>query len=281
MDIVDSQVHVWAAETPERPWPKSDNRPHRPVPFLPEDLLREMDAAGVHRAVLVPPTWDGGRNDLALGAARLHPDRFAVMGRLNTDAPEAREQLRNWRTHPQMLGLRFSFMRLPAERWPLIDEGLDWVWTEAERAGLPIMLMMIPGQLHLADRIAARHPGLRLIMDHLARHYGRKDEAAFADLDKLLALAPRPNIAVKASGMPAYASDSYPYRRVHEPIRQAREAFGSRRVFWGTDLTKLQCSYRQAVTMFTEELPWLTAADKEWIMGRGLCEWIGWPLPRS
>ena len=163
----------------------------------------------------------------------------------------------------------------PEERWPLIDEALDWVWTETERAGLPVMLLMNPGQLHLADRIAARHPGLKLVMDHLARHYGKKDDEAFADLDKLLALAKRPNIAVKASGMPAYASDDYPYRRVHSAVRRAWDAFGPRCVFWGTDLTKLQCTYRQAVTMFTEELPWLTAADQEWIMGRALCEWLG------
>lgn len=35
-------------------------------------------------------------------------------------------------------------------------------------------------------------------------------------------------------------------------------------------------SYRPGVTMFTEELPWLTAEDKTWIMGRGLCEWLAW-----
>jgi hypothetical protein len=32
--------------------------------------------------------------------------------------------------------------------------------------------------------------------------------------------------------------------------------------------------------MFTEEMPWLTAQDKEWTMGRGLCEWLGWSLPQ-
>ena len=28
-------------------------------------------------------------------------------------------------------------------------------------------------------------------------------------------------------------------------------------MFWGTDITKMPCSWRQCVTMFTEELPWL------------------------
>jgi hypothetical protein len=66
---------------------------------------------------------------------------------------------------------------------------------------------------------------------------------------------------------------------VHPYLRRAFDAFGPRRLFWGTDLTKLPCTYRQAVTMFTEEIPWLTASDQEWIMGRGICEWLGWALP--
>ena len=32
------------------------------------------------------------------------------------------------------------------------------------------------------------------------------------------------------------------------------------------------------VTLFTEELPWLTARDKELIMGRALCTWLHWKI---
>jgi L-fuconolactonase len=39
---------------------------------------------------------------------------------------------------------------------------------------------------------------------------------------------------------------------------------------WGTDLTRLPSSYRQAVTLFTEELDFLSDADQAWIMGRGI-----------
>jgi hypothetical protein len=37
---------------------------------------------------------------------------------------------------------------------------------------------------------------------------------------------------------------------------------------------------RKGVTMFAEEIPWLTDEDREWIMGRGVCEWLGWNMPR-
>ena len=57
MFIADAQVHVWGPNTPERPW-RAGQHPHRDVPFGAEDLLREMNAAGVHRAIVVPPYWD-------------------------------------------------------------------------------------------------------------------------------------------------------------------------------------------------------------------------------
>lgn len=274
MLIVDSQVHMWGANTPERPWPKR-GEPQRPVPLGKEELLKEMDAAGVDRTVIVPPMWEGDRNDLALAAARTHPQRFAIMGRLNPEAPESRGKLATWRAQPGMLGLRFSFTAPMLE--PLLTEGrMEWVWSEAEKAGVPLYVLVRPPNVHLIDAVAGKHPGLKLVMDHLALWSGKKDEEAFRDLDKVLALAKRPNVAVKVSTLPNYSSDPYPHRNLHPYVRRVYEAFGPRRMFWGSDLSRLAGTYRQCVTMFTEEMPWLSEDDLSWIMGRGVCEWIGW-----
>jgi predicted TIM-barrel fold metal-dependent hydrolase len=27
--------------------------------------------------------------------------------------------------------------------------------------------------------------------------------------------------------------------------------------------------------------PYPRGEDREWVMGRGVCEWLGWPLPRT
>ena len=274
MLIADSQVHLWAANTPERPW-LPGRAPHRDVPLGMDELLDEMDAAGVDRAVLVPPTLDCNRNDLVLEAARRHPRRFAVMGRLDISLPGTPGRVAKWRDQPGMLGFRFSF-RDAGSAAQLREGVMDSFWSAAEAAGTPIMLMLTPDEVHVADGVAQRHPGLRLVIDHLALHFGKKGEAAFADIDRVVALAKRPNVAVKASAMPAYAADAYPYRSIHPHLRRVFDAFGPRRTFWGTDFTRLPCSYRQALTMFTEELPWLAGEDKAWVMGRGICEWIGW-----
>jgi hypothetical protein len=62
-----------------------------------------------------------------------------------------------------------------------------------------------------------------------------------------------------------------------DAFRKVFDAFGPMRVFWGADMTKLPCSYKQAVEMFTREIPWLGEADKAAVMGDGLSRWLGWP----
>ncbi|MGZ5084115.1 MAG: amidohydrolase family protein, partial [Usitatibacter sp.] len=269
MRIVDSQVHIWGANTPERPWPA---RAHSHGDCLGAgDVLAKMDGAGVERAVIVPPSWEGDRNDLALAAAARYPDRFAVMGRFDPELPGARDLVRGWRDQPGMLGMRFSF-HTPLLRQPFLDGHFDWVWRVLEAEGLPVMVLVHHAYMDRMDAIAARYPGLKIVIDHLGLVNGEKDSHAFRGLDRLLALAARPNVAVKSSALPCYTEDVYPYRWLHPYVRRVYDAFGPRRMFWGTDLSRLPCTYREAITMFTEEIAWLDDEDKEWIMGRGVCE---------
>ena len=81
----------------------------QPYPVGKDQALAGMKEAGVDRAVIVPPSWEGERNDLALEAARLHPDQFAVMGRLALEKSESRALVDGRRRQPGMLGMRFTF----------------------------------------------------------------------------------------------------------------------------------------------------------------------------
>ena len=277
MHIVDSQLHLWAANTPQRPWPPGRERDaQRPYPITQETLLFEMDLAGVSRAVLVPPSWEGDRNDLALEAARQYPDRFAVMGRLALQDPNSRDLVAGWKKQPGMLGMRFTFHN-QHNRHFLTDGTADWLWPAAEQHGVPLMVLA-PGSLEVIGRIAARHPGLKLVIDHAGLQIHGKAPAVLDDLPAVCALAKHPNVAVKASGLPGWSTQPYPFRDVHEVARRLFDAFGPRRTFWGTDLTRMPCTYRECIDLFTNELAWLKGEDLEWVMGRGVCEWLGWPL---
>lgn len=280
MLIVDSQVHVWGRDTPERPWPTSGAEgrtahAQRDEPWSHQEVLSHMDRAGVARAVIVPPSWEGDRNDLALEAARQHPDRFAVMGRIDMNDPAGRERVAAWRSQPGMLGIRLLLSDSAAWFKDLADH---WLWGAAERAGVPVTL--VPKRyFSLVGDIAARHPRLKLCIDHMGCVTESKDADAFRYLPDLMELAAQPNIAVKASALPCYVSDDYPFPSLHHIVERVVQAFGPRRVFWGTDLTRLPCAYEQAIALFTKDMRLASDSDLEWIMGRGVCEWYGWPLP--
>ncbi len=253
-----------------------EKRAHLPVPLSKDMLLAEMKAAGVTRAVLVPPSLDGDRNDLCLAAAAAHPDRFAVMGRLLIDQPYAPERLKDMAREKHLLGLRLTFHR-DNDR-PLLTNGkADWLWPAAEKLGMKIMLHA-PERLPQVADIAARHPGLTLIVDHMGFARETMDEHAMDAATRLLQLAKYPNVSVKVSAAPCYSSQAYPFRNLHEPIRRIIEGFGPNRSFWGSDFSRLpeSCTYRQAVTMFTEELRFLSGEDLEWVMGKAALECLGW-----
>src|ERR1700683_4578651 len=102
--IVDAQVHLWKANTPDRPW--LPNRVAQlPEPFTIEKLVPMMDEARVDRAVIVPPSWEGDRNDYALEAVRRYPTRFAVMGRISLTEPKTAALLPDWKNKPGMVGI--------------------------------------------------------------------------------------------------------------------------------------------------------------------------------
>ena len=236
-----------------------------------------MDEGGVHGAVIHPPGWDPGSTEMALDAVRRYPGRFAVLGSLPLDQQQSRERIASWREEPGMLGLRYVLLGDPGRQW-LQDGTLDWLWSAAEAAGVPIATLATDSLAALGN-IAERHPGLRLTIDHLGGRGGMttlKDAAAMTHMPELLALAKFPNVAVKATGAPGYSSEAYPFPAMHTYLQQIYDAFGPSRMFWGTDITKMPCSWRQCVTMFTEELPWLNDQDKKLIMGEAICAWWGW-----
>lgn len=276
MQVVDSQVHIWAENTPDRPWaPNMEGRAHLPEPLSAEKLLGWMDEAGVDAAILVPPSLEGDRNDLSLAAAQAYPDRFAVMGRIAIDKPDE-AKLAAWKSQKGMLGIRLTFHR-PDTRPQLTDGTADWFWPLAEKYDVPVMVHA-PELLAQIAAIAERHPGLRMIVDHMGFARETRDDKSVAGADRVNALAKYPNVFVKVSALPCFSSDPYPFKNLNEAVRRVVGAFGPRRSFWGTDISRMleHCSYRQGVTHFTEEMDFLSAEDLDWIMGRALCDCLGW-----
>ena len=277
MIITDSGLHVWQAPTPERPWNLA--KAHLKEPMSYEDLRVRMKEAGVDRAILVPPSFAGSYPEYSLEAAAKYPEQFAVMTPIPLNKPEGRQVLENLMGQPGMLGVRLTFHHEYDESW-IRDGTADWFWPVAEKMNIPVM-MNAPSIHKDVGEVAQRHPGLRLILDHMARRKGMKDEKLGPGLSPTIELAKYPNVFVKLTSTQSCSSEDYPYRNIHPHLKRLIEAFGPRRCFWGTDLSAMlgrtKCTYRQAVTMFTEEMDFLSKEDLEFVMGRGLAECLPWP----
>ena len=271
MQIIDAQIHLWGTGLPSNPshWQVTS--------FTPAEAVKLMDEGGVDAAVIHPPSWDPGSVEMALAAVQDYPGRFAIMGSVDFDDPAAKHKIAVWRKQIGMLGLRYTFLH-EAARQKLEDGSLDWLWAVAEEASVPISVLATDS-LRYFGQIAERHPALRVTIDHLGGRgglTGLKDEEAMTHIPELLKLAKLENVAVKATGAPGYSSEPYPFPKMQKYIRQIYDAFGPERMFWGTDISKMPCSWEECVRMFTEELTWLDNRDKCLVMGGAICTWWGW-----
>ena len=274
---MDAQVHLWKAASADWPWVPG-MKPQMPEPFTIEKLLPLMDTAGVDRVVVVPPSWPGDRNDYALEAAQRYPDRFGVMGRITLRNPKSADLLPAWRGQPGMLGVRLTFLGKDVEM--LSDGAAEWFWPAAEKAGLPVMFLAV-GQAAYFGRVAERHPGLPLIVDHMGLSLSvpavreGKFDASIADT---ASLAKYPNVSVKLSAAPNYSLQPYPFPDMTPHLKRLFEAYGPRRCYWGTDMTNNfdKATYPRRIAHFTETLDFLSEADKDWVMGRAILERLRW-----
>ena len=281
--ITDSQIHLWEENRPDRPW-TGISEPNLPEPYGPERFLPVLDRASVDRAVIVPPGFMGTNNEYGLECAARHPTRLAVMGLINPAAPDAPERVAGWLSQPGMIGIRTHVHARLRTFWGS-NEAADPFWEACERHDVPVAVFST-GAKDYVERIVRHHPGLRLIIDHMglpvAEALAQARGDAVADLDhpeirQVLDLARHPRVAVKVSAKPPF--DRSPIGVAL--LRRVFEAYGPERLFWGTDYTQsLRIGYdryEEQLDVVRVQADFLDDDDREWILGRALAEYLGWP----
>ncbi|UGQ11112.1 amidohydrolase family protein [Yinghuangia sp. ASG 101] len=275
MLILDAQVHVWKASTPERPWPADAIEPQRPVPLEVPEVAAELAGAGVSGALLLGPTWEGSRNDYVLAAAASDPSRYGAICRWDTGSSADAERLADWRSVAGMRAIRMSLNRGDVAG-VLAAARRSGFFAAAERHGVPLSVYA-PGRYDLYRDLAEAYPGLRIAIDHAAVE--TSDRPLAEAVAPLAGLAAYPNLAVKASALPCFldpAAEARPYPSITEAVYRMVEAFGAERVFFGSDLSRLPVPYADLVDVFVHHLPGLSDAERALVCGRGLAGWLGW-----
>ncbi|MBW8271141.1 amidohydrolase family protein [Caldovatus aquaticus] len=250
MVTIDAQVHAYERNHPGRPWAEA-------LPGPPEvtgdDLVAAMDAVGVDGAVLVS-VFTMYRYDAsyALAVRAKHPGRFALVKPVDPSDPAVDDTIADWAATPGAVGIRIMMRgAVPADP---ADPGLNRVLAAARRHSLPVNLLAY-GRLDQVRQLAARHPDTQLVIDHLGlpQPFAPPPPAEpWADLPKLLALAPHDNVAVKVTGACTLSHEPFPYRDIWDPLGRVFDAFGLDRCLWGTDWTRAVAllTYRQGADAF-------------------------------
>src|SRR5450759_4080373 len=172
MTIIDSQVHVYEANTPKRPW---HNVPNWPAHVTGDEMVAAMDKVGVDGAIFISPfaMYRYGAS-YAVEVQRAYPGRFALVKPVDPDNPAVADVIADWKKTPGTVGIRIM-MRKEVGRDPN-DPGLDRIARAAVRHDFPVNLSCA-GNLDAVPALIDRHPDTRFIIDHLGLMQPRTPDA--------------------------------------------------------------------------------------------------------
>jgi L-fuconolactonase len=260
--IIDTHTHVVSSNKVKHPLDPGARGWSTEVSNNVEDLIVEMDRAGVDCATLVQPNGTYGLdNSYQCDSATQYDPRTIAVGILDPAAPDAADQLSYWVHERGMQGVRLQSQAEPD------DPRCDALWQRAASLGIPISLGGggQPEKVHRMRNVGARHPNVLFAPDHFAGWNGAQDKAAMTMALESLAQLPNAYVRVSSTSLGPYANLT---ATEQELFRRVIEAFTPRRVMWGSNFPSSRVGgYLGQVQLGQTALPWLSDDDRHWIMG--------------
>jgi len=271
---IDSQVHAYERNRPERPWSGFLQGPDE---VTGDDMVAAMDAVGVDGALLVSP-FSLYRYDASYvrEVYAKHPGRFGLIKPFDPHSAAVADEVAAWAGTPGVVGARIM---LTAQPFEADDPGLNRILAAAGQAGIPVNVMC-SGKLPLLRELARRNPATQVVVDHVGLVQPPQPPAPpepFADLANVVSLAACDNVAIKISGACTLSHQPFPYPDIWEPLGKVFDAFGFDRCLWGTDWTRAVklLNYQQGVEAFrvTDQL---SDSERSALMGGTLMRIYNW-----
>lgn len=248
MDWIDSHQHYWdigsAFQVDNLPWVmgavtyawKQAGLDQLDRPFLPRDLTPQLADHDVTHTIVVNVIHSMGETRWLLDLAAGNPSIAGVVGWISLTQPRelVERDLDVFAHEPKLVGVRHLAQFEPDERWLLRSDVLGGLAAIADR-DLSFDLLLQPQHLPCVPFISEKVPGLRMVIDHIAKPRIREGELE-PWATHIREAAVNPNVFCKISGMITEAShegwkpeDLTPY------VAIAVEAFGTDRLMFGSD----------------------------------------------
>jgi predicted TIM-barrel fold metal-dependent hydrolase len=269
--IIDPHVHVWKKD-PRYPWAKETAKPPE-KDATPEMLLELMRANGVEKTVIIQVIYYRWDNRYLADVLKQYPQYFQGVARVDPESPGAPDDLSRLVEEQGFRGVRISPAAGPSGDWirgPLMPP----LWKRCEQLRVPMTILAPVTRMPDCAALIGRFPDLTVVIDHMAD--SPLDQPG--ELNKLIALKRFPKVFVKISHTWSLSRQPYPYPDSLAQVKRLYDAFGPRRLMWGTDwpLVENYCGYAKALALVRDEMKFLNAEDKRWILG-GTVERV-WPF---
>lgn len=281
--IIDAHRHIWDLERADYPWLGPElGAINRTMTF--DELAPTLAARAITGSVLVQAADNAADTEVMLDAARQHPEIVAVVAWAPLDDPERLPaRLEQLAAHPVVRGIRNLFHTRPRE-WatsPAVDRGLGLLAA----SGLPLDFVTgDPTALADLPGMGERHPGLRIVIDHLGKPpVGGTREQRDVWRELMSAAAANPLTHAKVSGLYSSIGDlaDWTTEGVRPFFDDALELFGADRLMYGGDwpISELAGGYERTWASVEELVAPLSAGEREGLLGRTAQAFYG--IPRA
>ena len=230
-----------------------------------ESALDTMSRNGVEKAVLIPLAEGvDALNAYLIECMRRFPGRFSVVATVDAHRRDAPARLEEW-VKQGVEGVRLS----PSD--PLA------LWQKAAELGLVVSLRrrVEDTASDAFRRTVESVPDLQIVIEHLGCR--REDTTPpYRMYRRVLALAQYPNIFMKVPGLgelcprPArFPQPAAPFETIPPVIEMALDAFGARRLMWGSDFPHVaeREGYGNCLRLLREHVV-KSKEEREWIFSK-------------
>ncbi len=200
-EIIDIHPHIISTDTVRYPIaPQHGHRSNwsatRPVTF--EQMIAEMDEAGVAKAAIVhSSTTYGHNNSYVADSVAQYPKRFTGVYSFDLLAPDALKTFDYWLDHG-MGGIRLftgGATHQSDGSW-LVNPATFPIWERCAGIGMTMVVQTTLEGLSMVAELAERFPTVRIALDHCARPQ-LDDGAPYARCAALFELAKYDNVYMK------------------------------------------------------------------------------------
>ena len=263
--LIDTHVHVWALDERHQPPPDAILPP--PTQAAPVELLLEdMAKFEIDHCVLVMASTFGWDNSYILECLAAYPGKFKGIGLVDPLDPYNGRTLRALMSQG-LTGVRFHplyYSDLPT--W-IDSQEHDALWDAAASTGAILQFHMLPVHAPALERMIRRHPGVRVIVDHIGKP-DATEPPPYSAFDPVLRLADLDDVWVKIGDYQIASNESYPWRDTWPFVELLRQNFGAERIIWGTGYPgKVRLVPLQHALDYVRGLPCFTPVELDKVLG--------------